>query len=393
MRVGTTIAIAATVIVVGCKDKAPSEPETRSGSASPSGSGSGSGSATVDAPGPRSGSGSAAPDPTELWAWRPANIEEAWQGAWLTKLALRDAGTTSYTGAWVAMEVTGTTAHVWAPGTKKDHTLLLVFDLPCQLELREALADGSGYNGFSKHFAISKDTVISGNGGIGYRKDKTAMICVDDDYIVLDAKGGCRKWHSTFDRWETTTIPCAWKDGTPSWVDGDGWDKEMLGVDKADYWSEYASKGGLLINVHFKDAFTGNEHVKQPDFEAAKAAALAKFKETDPLERLLTAGAKVGGMSTILDLHATFTDDTTKVKDQPIDVPGVVVEMTKSNEDKRPGWMIKAVDARDKAKRWELTCYAAIEPKALKAGAKIRMKGTGAQFWESPAINDCVVSR
>ena len=55
-----------------------------------------------------------------------------WQGAWLAKLAMRDAkGWSAYTGTFVALEFTGDTARLWDASTGEDHQLTLTFVKPC----------------------------------------------------------------------------------------------------------------------------------------------------------------------------------------------------------------------------------------------------------------------
>jgi len=340
---------------------------------------------TKDAAGGSAVEANATPDLGEIMAWMPKGAGEAWQGAWFTKLALRDGkGWSSLTGTYVAMELTGDKVKVWDSSTQRDHQLGAKLDKPCSMTFTKQIDGATHY--YHKQYVIDGGAVLAGGGGAGYRNGKTAIVCMNDsDIYTLDAKGHCKLWTERFDKWEV-------KDTTCKWTAADG--KDVLVVGEGGMSNELTAKGNLLANIHFRDALEGKDHRREQDFETAKAAAMQRFKETDPLERARTAGGKVGETSTIISLQATFIADKTAIKGKPIEIRGRFVEVKKGEEKGKAEYRVKLVDAADlKEKDWELVCRSATEVKGFKEGDKVKVKGTVDEWWDRAAVIDCVVSR
>jgi hypothetical protein len=347
--------------------------------------------------------GSASPDPTprpttggpaEVMAWLPKDASQAWQGAWLTKLALRDGKTSSFTGTYVALEITGDKARAWDASTQREHTLGVQLDKPCAITFTESDGQG-GTSYFHKRFVIEHGTVLAGGGGTGYRKGKAAIVCMNDDVFLLDDKGTCKQWVENFGKWEVKDAKCAWTQDQPTWA---GFEKTLskdtLNLRDADMSDQLVARGDILTNIHFRDALTDKDHHREQDYESAKAAARKRFQETDPLERAKTAGGKVGETSTIISVHATFISDKAALKGKPIEVTGRFASVKQTDQDGKPEWQVSVVDAADlKAKDWELVCRSPKPVTGFKPGDKLTVKGTVGEWWDRPAVVGCAVRR
>jgi hypothetical protein len=380
---------------VGCGNA--SEPGAGSGSGSAPGSiaGSATGSAAdaSAAPPVDAAAGPPAPSFDAVMAWMPPDARAAWQGAWLTRMEMRDsASLTSYTGAWAALEVDGDSARVWTAASQKAHALGFAIATPCHVRLTETDADG-GRSFFRKTFLIDRGTLLAERGGgVGYRKGKAAIVCKNDDVYVLDEAGTCTQWEERFGTYEAKAATCTWSTGKPDWAMGEGWSDETLTIGESALDTTLAVRGEVLVNIHWREALEGKGFTRQRDFEAARTAATQRFQETDPLERVKTAGGKVGAMGTILDLHATFLADDAAVKGKPIDVKGVIVSVDEDDDEAKPVWRVKLVDPRDKPKDWELMCTSDRAVK-LAVGTRVKVKGTGSAWWDRAAVVACSVTR
>jgi len=213
--------------------------------------------------------------PAELAAWMPKGASEAWQGAWASRMTLRTSGSMSMAGDPAAIEIKGDKAKVF--DGKTEHELGFAVDSPCSATFKQTITEGSMKGGTSSHtkqFLIKDGKVLAGEGAVGIRKGKAAIVCMVgmDKLATLDDKGVCKTWNMSFDKWKSKDTTCAWstKDG-----------KDLLTVGTGDWSSKLVADGDLLQNDQFADFVKQGLHVKAASYDEAKATVTAKLKENE----------------------------------------------------------------------------------------------------------------
>ena len=385
MRQGFVLVIAAACGAETTKNERPPDLQT------PKDAAAGSASAPVDAAAPNG------PSLADITAWMPKDAKQQLQGAWFTKLALRDAGMASYTGSYVALEIKGDKATAWVPATNTEHVLDVKIETPCAITFSQTKDGATNY--YRRNYLVENGTVFIGWGAVGYRKGKSALACVYDDIYVLDDKGGCRLYKESFGKWQAEDAKCTWGKA-PDWAQFErdkGLGTEGLIIERGSSKEELVTKGDVLLNTFFRAAmFEGHrgaipEHRKEADFAAAKATAEKRWKETDIVEILKTAGGKPGETKTILDFFTTFKQDKSKLKGQKAQLTGKIAEKRDKKEtDGKVEWVVLVVDPRRWAEKdFAIRCVAAKEIKKP-VGATVTISGTAGEYWDDPALTDCV---
>ena len=219
------------------------------------------------------GGGEASSLPAEISAWMPAGAADAWQGSWSSRLTLRTGGMMSMAGDPAAIEIKGDKAKVW-DGTK-EHDLGFAVDSPCSVTFKQTITEGSmkgGTSSHSKQFLIKDGKVIAGEGAVGYRKGKAAVVCMIgmDKLVTLDDKGACKSWSNMFDKWNSKDTTCAWTS-----IEG----KDVLTVGTGDWSTKVFADKDLLQNEQFSDFVKQGLHTQTKSYDEAKAAVTAKLGE------------------------------------------------------------------------------------------------------------------
>ncbi|MCW5808513.1 MAG: hypothetical protein KIT31_39550 [Deltaproteobacteria bacterium] len=350
----------------GTKDKAPVvDAAVAAADAAPSGSG-------VDA----------------VMAWMPKNVKEAWQGAFFLKLALRDAGMASFTGSYAAIEVKGDKATAWVPATGKSYELGIELDVkPCEVTFTQRADGATDY--YRKTYVVENGAVVV-EGPSGYRKGKAAIVCRGSEVYVLDEQGKCRKFVERFGKWEVADAKCGWVDRKSHFADFDKTVDQTTAfvLDEGGVGNEYSPRGDVLVPQTDSHAHAGDHFSKEADFEAAKKRAEERWKATDPVEQLKSAGAKPGETKTILDFWATFKQDKAALKGKPAQLTGKVIDKVEKREvDGKTEWVLQVVDPRAFADK---RCRSARDVRRAE-GATVTISGTAGEWWDDPALTGCAV--
>ncbi len=331
-------------------------------------------------------SGESASLPAEVAAWMPKGANEAWQGAWASRLTLRMSGTMSMAGDPAAIEIKGDKARVF--DGKTDHELGFAIDSPCTVVFKQAITEGSMKGGSSMHskqFLLKDGKVVAGDGAVGYRKGKAAIACMSgrDKLATLDDKGTCQTWSTMFEKWEAKPTTCTW-----TTVDG----KEVLTIGTGDWSTKLVAEGDLLQSDQFSDAVKQGLHVQAKSYDEAKASVSAKVKENDPGEQAKAAGGKVGDKSTIVGLAATYAADKASLDGKSLELTAQFFSSSSSTSNGVTNYAVTLVDSKDSSK-FTLTCYTKQEAKGFKQYDKVTAKGTVKESFSRPSLEDCTVAK
>jgi hypothetical protein len=221
-------------------------------------------SGKTDEPAGGTASGSAAPQkqpddglPAEVRAWMPANAADAWQGAWVTRLTIKTSGKMSLAGDPAAISIAGDKATIF--DGVSEQVLGFKIDSPCSVGFSKSEA-GATYT-FPKSFAIRATTALVGDGPVGYRKGKTALVCTGFDGIAVVGDQGCQMWKQKFGReWKSEPGVCAWSTESG---------KDTLTIGK----TKVTADGNVLMSDTFAETSKLGEKVAS--FDAAKQAVKA----------------------------------------------------------------------------------------------------------------------
>jgi hypothetical protein len=193
--------------------------------------------------------------PPEVAKWAVKDASKAWQGAWITSLALGDPLATPEPAV---LDIQGDGAKGF-DGTQ-EYPLGFQILAPCMANFEQVTTEKDAITASTrKYFVIDKGTLIAADSGVGMRKGKTAIVC-EIDVVTLDDKGVCKTW-SVLDNWKSSPTECAWKQTE------DG--KDVLAVGK---YAEYLADGDVLMSMPAKLQLEHKSHTKQPSYEAAKQA-------------------------------------------------------------------------------------------------------------------------
>jgi hypothetical protein len=203
---------------------------------------------------------------------------------------------------------------------------------------------------------------------------------------------------------------CLWTKERPSWArDTTRYPNEdalIIGGGATQLSNEFSGRGDVLWNRSFHDVFPQPafqrdwaKHSKETDFAAAKATAEKRWKETDLVERLKTAGGMPGETKTILDFWIAFSEDKVALKGKPAELSGTVAEKIDKREyEGKTEWVVLVVDPRMFAekrpknfdRRFPIRCRSPKEVKRI-VGAAVNISGTVGEWWDEPALTACVV--
>jgi len=195
--------------------------------------------------------------PVEIAAWMPRNAVQAWQGAHLTRMPLRDL----MDAEPVVLDVKGESAKGF-DGTK-EYPLGFSITAPCTAGFDQARTEGQMAGNtltHSKQFLIKDGMLIAGEGAVGMRKGKTAVVCQFgvNTLVTLDDKGVCKSWENVTG-WTSKTVPCEWS------TTEDG--REQLVVDGI---TKLVADGDLLMDDGFVSQLRRGLHTQHTSYEAAK---------------------------------------------------------------------------------------------------------------------------
>jgi len=166
-------------------------------------------------------------------------------------------------GRWDAWKVEGTKITVW-DGTQET-VAELDLQSPCEAGIMEKSADGST-SGTVSHYTIENGTLVTGLGDAGSRKGNTAIACVSNKIVTLDATGTCLEWEQDmFDHTKYTSSP-----GTCSF--GKDGDNDVFKATVNNYETILEVHGDALYTAQI--ASTHSEPAA--DWASAKAARDAK---------------------------------------------------------------------------------------------------------------------
>jgi hypothetical protein len=214
-----------------------------------SGGGESSGAAGAKAKAGESGGGG------QWGAWDMAARKAAFQGAHVAP--------GGSIGLWEAWNVEGTKVTVY--DGKAETVAELEVVTPCEATFRVTSPDGSS-SGTTHHYTIEAGQLVIGLGDAGSRKGNTAVACISNKIVTLDASGTCLAWEQDMfekTKYESSPATCSFgKDG----------DKEVFKATVNGYETSLEVHGDALYTEQL--AKVHNE--KAADWAAAKAARDAK---------------------------------------------------------------------------------------------------------------------
>ena len=166
-------------------------------------------------------------------------------------------------GQWQAWNIEGTKATIY-DGTAETVAELELFT-PCEATFRVTSPDGSS-SGTTHHYTIENGQLVTGLGDAGSRKGNTAVACVSNVIVTLDASGTCLEWEQDYfekAKFKSTPGTCSFgKDG----------DKDVFKVTVHGHETLLEVHGDALYTEQIAKAH--NE--KAADWAAAKAARDAR---------------------------------------------------------------------------------------------------------------------
>ncbi|MCE9580001.1 MAG: hypothetical protein K8W52_43195 [Deltaproteobacteria bacterium] len=203
-----------------------------------------------------SGEPAAKPVPSgPFGAWDMDGRKAAFQGAFVAP--------GGSIGQWEAWNVEGTKVTIW-DGTK-EQTAELEITSPCEASITIKSADGSS-SGTVSHFTVEGGKLMTGLGNAGSRNGATAVACVSNKVVTLDASGACLEWEQ--DMFEKTK----YKSGPGKCGFAKDGDKEVFKATVNGSESTLEIHGDAMYSTQI--AQTHAEKVA--DFAAAKAGRDAK---------------------------------------------------------------------------------------------------------------------
>jgi hypothetical protein len=208
--------------------------------------------------------------PSELGDWTPKGAVDAWQGAWTTRMNLSEM--IRMGDFVVALDIKGEGAKAF--DGKTEYPLGFEIDSPCTASFKQAITEGSLKGGTSSHtkqFVIKDGKLLAGEGAVGMRKGKAAVVCTIgmDSVHTIDDKGACKKWSNTFDRWSSKDQKCAWTTENG---------KDVLTVGDGSWSHKLTADGDLLMDEQFADQVKKGTHAKAASYDAAKQTVAAQVK-------------------------------------------------------------------------------------------------------------------
>jgi hypothetical protein len=333
------------------------------------------------------GGGGATKGPPGVAEWMPKDAAALWEGAWATRmspLAGSKKKSTTMAGDPVAVEIKGGKATV-SDGTV-EASMNFAVRTPCEAQFAEPITEGSMKGGTSYHsmmFVVQNGALVVGSGAAGYRKGKTAVVCsegMDGGVTLLDDKGTCITWSEKFGKWEKKDTTCAW-----SQADG----KDVLTIGTGDWAPKLQADGDVLTSEQFRDFVKYTK--KATDYADAKAQVQAEVDAKDPSKKAIKAGGEVGKTDTITNLNATWGTDKSLLG-KPFEITALWLnsnKMTSNSETTYNGILTDKVGGD-----FTLACdLGKTAPPELTQGDKVTAKGTVAESFDKPELEDCTLTK
>jgi hypothetical protein len=209
--------------------------------------------------------------PAAFEAWMPMGAEQAWEGAWTSRLTLQRSSGLTIASSLGAMEIVNGRARVF--DGEQEHQLGFSVVAPCEAQFTQHIDDGSmkGFAYYGVQYLIDRGALLVGHGAAGYRRGKAAVVCARGVH-VLDEDGTCTTWE-LLAHWRQRPESCVWsKDG----------DKDVLTIGNGDWAVEVVAEGDLLMDEQFQSYVTERHHRRAPSYAEARRGVDAQ----------VTAGAR-----------------------------------------------------------------------------------------------------
>jgi hypothetical protein len=330
--------------------------------------------------------------PPGVAAWMPKDAAAAWEGAWVSRMRLHSSkkSYSSMAGDPVALEIKG--GKVTAFGGDTDQQLTMSFVTPCVAQFEEPITEGSmkgGTSFVSTTFLVENGALVTGDGTVGYRKGKTAVVCSGADKLyLLDDKGTCKYWKKEFRDWQ------AWPDAKCTWSQKDG--KDVLTVGEGESADVLTANGDLLATDSFREDSKRIQekgyHVKAKDFADAKAQVTAKIKAADPGEQAKAKGGVAGKTDTVLSLIATLSSDPS-LKGKQVELTAVYSSGGSTTSNGKKSHYIFIADSKE-TNDLSISCQLGdTASEGLVQWDKVTVKGTVGEAFGKPELEGCTASK
>lgn len=317
--------------------------------------------------------------PAELASWMPADAAKLFDGSWAGHLTLRTSGTMSMAGDPAAVTIKGDAATVY--DGKTDQKLKFAVQTPCEAGFTIVVDKGTRVT-FPVNYVVRGGALQIGSGAVGLRKGKAAVACVSMGPVTIDDAGKCQHWSSLMRQWESKPETCAWsqKDG-----------KDVLTIGTGDFASVLTADGDTLVTEQWQEE-QKEQLWKHADDAAARAWVVAETKKHDPGEIAKAAGGKVGDLTTVAGLQATYAADKAGTKGKPVELTALYLNANSASAGGKTTYNVVVVDGKDKLTP-DLMCETKEEAKGFVQYDKVTVKGAVGDFMDNADLTDCTVAK
>jgi hypothetical protein len=207
--------------------------------------------------------------PDELAKWMPADVDKAWEGTWNGHVSLSTSGAMTMSGDPQALQIKDGKATAF--NGKEEKTVDFAVKKPCEVGFMVKAEGGAVYT-FSKKFVINNGKLETGEGAVGMRKGKAAVICAVgmDSLFTLDDAGKCLSWSDFGHSWKSKPATCTWsqKDG-----------KDVLTAGEGQWAATLIAEGDVLRSEQFAGEAKQEQFKRAADYPAAKQWATDEAKK------------------------------------------------------------------------------------------------------------------
>ena len=301
--------------------------------------------------------------------WMPKDAGKAWEGAWLLRL--------TPDGPIVGVNIAGDKATIFDGGDEKSVAFSIV--QPC------AVAIGAN----EIQFLVRDGKVVSGHGAAGMREGDKAIVCGDghdpgapEEGVYLVTGNHCKTWKRDKGVWGFRAGVCVWANAR-----GD----DLLDVGTEHYSSTVIVKGDFLEERYFTTSSA--EHRRATTWDAAKVEVTANMPEVSALDHAKAAGGRVGDMTTIAGIHATYANNKGPLIGVDLEVRGKLVETsTQTIRGKVTSTQATIADP-DNPKAMPLICQVDGTVTSVKQGDSVVAKGRIDTRHDYARLRRCTITK
>jgi hypothetical protein len=242
------------------------------------------------------------------------------------------------------------------------------------IEMVEERPDGTTW--MSKSFVVRGGQLAVGNGAVGYRRGRVAVVCAQADLLTLADDGTCLNWSDFTGAWESSPRTCVW-----SQQNG----KDVLTVGTDEWRSVLIASGDVLTSDQFDRE--ASAWTRASDYDAAKAWVIGELtRDWGAIAR--AAGGKVGDTTTVAGLHATYAADPSW-KGKQVSITARVLMAGPGTATTGARTLVILVDSDDRVDPPVRCNTTDADLPAL--GARVKATGTLGELFGAPVLDSCTI--